>query len=251
VEVALRKSQEDLKEALDKEKELSDLKSRFVSTASHEFRTPLSTILSSASLISRYTQADEQENREKHISRIKSSVQMLTRILDDFLSLSKLEQGAVVLQPESIVFDQFLHNVADAMEGFLKPDQRIVIKNQTNNLVLESDLGVLRNILYNLLTNASKYSESGEIHCFSTVTEGNLIVEVTDHGMGIPEEEQKHLFERFFRAYNATNIQGTGLGLYIVSNYLKLLGGTISFDSVEGQGTTFKILIPINGVTEK
>jgi PAS domain S-box-containing protein len=251
VELALRKSQEDLRLALDKEVELSELKSRFVSTASHEFRTPLSTILSSAGLVARYTKTEQQENREKHIQRIKSSVSMLTRILDDFLSLSRLEQGDVVMKPEELELYPLLQRVVDEMEGFLKTGQRIVITGATKGVVMYTDVVILRNILYNLLTNASKYSGSDDIGMHVRLLEGNVEIDISDQGIGIPESEQKHLFGRFFRAYNATNIQGTGLGLYIVSNYLKLLNGSIQMQSVEGEGTTFTITIPIDGASEK
>jgi len=251
VETALRRSQDDLEAALEKEKELSGMKSRFVSTASHEFRTPLSTILSSAALVAKYTGAEQQPNREKHIHRIMASVNMLTRILDDFLSLSKLEQGEVVFKPEQIVLGKLLHAIVDEMEGFLKEGQRIILKDETGGKAMVCDVYVLRNILYNLLTNASKYSEGGEILCHARISGSQLIIGITDHGVGIPQDEQKHLFERFFRAYNVTNIQGTGLGLYIVSNYLKLLRGEIEFQSAEGKGSTFTVSIPIDDSSEK
>jgi signal transduction histidine kinase len=222
-----------------------------VSTASHEFRTPLSTILSSAGLVARYTETEQQENREKHIQRIKSSVSMLTRILDDFLSLSRLEQGDVVMKPEELELYPLLQRVVDEMEGFLKTGQRIVITGATKGVVMYTDVVILRNILYNLLTNASKYSGSDDIGMHVRLLEGNVEIDISDQGIGIPESEQKHLFGRFFRAYNATNIQGTGLGLYIVSNYLKLLNGSIQMQSVEGEGTTFTITIPIDGASEK
>lgn len=242
-ESALQRSQQDLKDALEKEKELSELKSRFVSTASHEFRTPLSTIQSSAALIGRYTQSDQQEQRDKHIARIKSAVNTLNGILNDFLSLSKLEQGEVILKPEQIHVQSFLNEICDEIEGLLKEGQELRNMDNTNGLVIVSDKSILKNILFNLLSNAIKYSGPGVIECKAAKADGQLTIAVTDHGMGIPAHEQKHLFERFFRAYNATNIQGTGLGLYIVNGYVNLLKGKITFHSEEGKGSTFTITL--------
>lgn len=244
-EVALRKSQQDLQELLEKEKELSDLKSRFVSTASHEFRTPLSSILSSAALVGRYTDADQQPQREKHVDRIKASVKTLTTILDDFLSLSKLEHGEVNLKPEDVVFAKFLQNVSEEMDGMIKPGQHIVIRNEAGDMILHTDRTILKIVLYNLLSNAIKYSGPGEILCHARKENKKLVIDIVDQGMGIPVADQRHLFERFFRAYNATNIQGTGLGLYIVHNYVRLLDGAITFESEEGKGSVFTIKLPL------
>lgn len=243
-EQALHRSQQDLREALEKEKELGELKSRFVSTASHEFRTPLSTIQSSAALIGRYPQSEQQEQREKHISRIKSSVNILNTILNDFLSLSKLEQGEVILKREQIEIFDFLNETCQEMEGLLKDRQNIVPFVDGQDFVVTTDKGVLKNILFNLLSNAIKYSGAGEIECKAFRDGDRISISVTDHGMGIPASEQKHLFQRFFRAYNATNIQGTGLGLYIVSQYAQLLKGEITFHSEEGAGSVFTFTLP-------
>ncbi len=243
-EEALRKSQQDLKDAFEKERELSELKSRFVSTASHEFRTPLSTIQSSAALIGRYPLSEQQEQREKHITRIKSSVNTLNTILNDFLSLSKLEQGEIVLKADTIQVQELLKETFEEIEGLLKDGQELIDIDETDGLVITSDKGVLKNILFNLFSNAIKYSGAGTIECKSQCANGILSISVTDHGMGIPASEQKHLFERFFRAYNATNVQGTGLGLYIVSGYVKLLKGKITFHSTESKGSTFIVTIP-------
>ena len=197
-ETALRKSQIDLKESLEKEKELSELKSRFVSTASHEFRTPLSTILSSASLLGRYTEADQQPKREKHIDRVKNSVRTLTTILDDFLSLSKLEHGEVVLKMEEIDVGAFVREVVDEIEGILKPGQFVTMDDRTDKMRMSTDVTVLRNILYNLLSNAIKYSDEGEIKCIARKEDHMLVVDIVDHGIGIPSSDQKHLFDGFF-----------------------------------------------------
>ena len=246
VEKALKKSESEIKEALAKERELNELKSRFVSMASHEFRTPLSTILSSAALISRYTKEEQQEKRDKHIERIKSSVSNLSGILNDFLSLSKLEEGKVILKPESFEWNAYVKDVVEEMQGLLKEGQEIIIKFNRNEIEVCLDKQIIKNILFNLLSNAIKYSKENQSTFIETTLEGKeLKIKVKDQGIGIPEQDQVHLFSRFFRADNVENIKGTGLGLNIVKNYIDLLKGGIYFESEEGKGTTFFLEIPV------
>lgn len=246
IEEALRQSEVELRIALQKEIELSELKTRFVSMASHEFRTPLSTILSSASIIGRYTQSENQEHREKHINRIKSAVNNLTGILNDFLSLSKLEEGKIEYQPTEFEISQFCKETVDEIQGLLKPGQYIKFEDELPETIVYLDQRVLKNVLFNLLTNASKYSEEGtKITCRYTITNQYLHIQIIDQGIGIPESEQQHLFGRFFRASNSMNIQGTGLGLNIVKQYVELMKGTVSFESEEYKGSTFSIIIPL------
>lgn len=243
-EEALRRSQEELKRALSKEQELNQLKSRFVSTASHEFRTPLSTILSSASLISRYTAPGTEDKRAKHVERIKSAVQNLTGILNDFLSISKLEEGGVEHQPELLDIVHVIHNIIDEMKGITRRGQVINYQHEGNQEVI-LDPRFIKNIVINLLSNAIKYShENAEIVIKTIFKNNNLQLTVIDSGIGIPEEEQEHLFERFFRAKNAFNLQGTGLGLNIVKRYVDLMQGQISYQSKLNVGTTFEVLLP-------
>lgn len=237
-----KKAEEETKIALSRERELNELKSRFVSMASHEFRTPLSTILSSASLIERYTEPGTEEKRQRHVEKIKSSISNLTAILNDFLSLSKLEEGKVELDQEKINLMELLQDVADEMLALSKEGQQIKISPETDKIYFYSDKKILKNILINLLSNAIKYSESGTtVNIIIQEETDKLILKVVDQGMGIPKEEQKHMFERFFRATNATNIQGTGLGLNIVKKYVDMLNGDITFESNVGKGTTFVI----------
>jgi two-component system sensor kinase FixL len=244
-EDALRETEKEIRKALEAERELSELKSRFVSMASHEFRTPLSTILSSASLIGRYTEEAQQAQRVKHIERIKSAVRNLTGILNDFLSLSKLEEGKIQNQPVEFVLDELFEEVVEDMQGLLKPEQVILYDKDQHDLSLYLDKRLLKNVLFNLLSNAIKYSDPGKRIWCTQRENGELIsIEVRDEGIGIPEADQQHLFSRFFRAANSVNIQGTGLGLNIVRRYLELLGGSISFHSVQGEGTSFTVLIP-------
>lgn len=240
-----KKAEEDARKALEKERELNELKSKFVSIASHEFRTPLSTILSSASLINQYNAKGESDKSTKHIHRIKSSVNHLTGILNDFLSLGKLEEGKMDVVKESINIPEFIQEITEEVLPLLKTGQKIASTFAGDEIPLQTDSRILRNIFFNLLSNASKYSHSGQtITLDVTYSKSDLCIKIIDEGIGIPPTELKHLFERFFRASNATNIQGSGLGLHIVKKYLDLLNGTIAFTSEERKGSTFTITIP-------
>jgi PAS domain S-box-containing protein len=239
-------SKQELMRALEKEKELNELKSRFVTTASHEFRTPLATILSSVSLISKYNLTEEEDKRFKHINRIKSSVNNLTEILNDFLSLSRFEEGVVRNNPQEINIMEFSHDISEEMKGMLKEGQTIVYKHIGTDPTVKLDKQLLKNVFINLLSNAIKYSHEGKEISFTTDNNisGNIRITIKDNGIGIPESDQPLLFERFFRAQNAGNIQGTGLGLNIVKKYVELLEGEISFVSKLDLGSTFIVIIP-------
>jgi PAS domain S-box-containing protein len=246
-EIQVRKKAEDeARKALDRERELNELKSKFVSIASHEFRTPLSTVLSSASLINQYIDRKEIEKVPKHVQRIKSSVNHLTSILNDFLSLGKLEEGRMDVNRESISVSEFLNEIREEIALTLKSGQQLIVDCDRSVDHLHTDSRILRNILFNLLSNASKYSDENKsikIECF--VDKNSMIFSIHDEGIGIPLEDQKHMFDRFFRASNAGNVQGTGLGLNIVKRYVDLLDGTISFNSEFGKGSVFTVVIPI------
>lgn len=238
-----KQAETEVRKALEKEKELNELKSRFVTLASHEFRTPLSTILSSVSLISKYNQLGDAEKSEKHIQRIKSAVTNLTGILNDFLSLSKLEEGIVGNNPAEFNLTELANEIIEELHPVLKPSQRMNYRHQGTAVVL-LDRNIIKNILLNLLSNAIKYSEKGTIELYAEVNRTNVLLSVSDQGIGIPEEDKTFLFTRFFRAHNAGNVQGTGLGLNIVKRYIELLGGYISMESALGVGTTFNMEIP-------
>jgi signal transduction histidine kinase len=243
---SLKKAQINIGKALKKEKELNELKSRFVTMASHEFRTPLSTILSSASLIFKYTITEDQDKREKHIERIKSAVTNLTGILNDFLSLSQLEEGKAQIKPVEFDLSEFCEDIADEMRSLAKQGQLIKFeaKGTTSRIFIDKQL--LKNILINLISNAIKYSSEDKIISLKTeLADHELNLSVQDQGIGIPEEEQIHLFSRFFRANNAGNIQGTGLGLNIVKKYVELLQGSITFTSEINKGSIFYVKIPL------
>lgn len=240
----LAASKKEVMRALEREKELNELKSRFVTTASHEFRTPLGTILSSVSLISRYEGAEDNEKRKKHIERIKSAVTNLTEILNDFLSIEKLEEGIVRCNPAEFDLSVLLCDICDDMRGIAKAGQKIELVYEGDMTVL-LDRQLLKNAIINLVSNAIKYSPEGkEISVRAAADAGRVQIEIQDQGIGIPEEEQANIFERFFRARNAGNIQGTGLGLNIVRKYVELMNGSVSFTSVPAKGTTFIVRIP-------
>ncbi|MGC4100390.1 PAS domain-containing sensor histidine kinase [Ferruginibacter sp.] len=237
----LERSKEVLTNALNKEKELSDLKSRFVSMASHEFRTPLSTILSSASLVAKYTEGDQQENRNKHINRIKNSVNNLTDLLNEFLSIGKIEDGKIRAHYSHFNIKELLQNICTEMETLVKPGQQIHYRHSGDEAV-NLDPSLLRNIILNLLSNAIKFSpDNGVIDISSTNNTKEIVVRVKDSGIGISAEDQEHLFERFFRGANATNISGTGLGLHIVAKYMELMNGQVSYSGELEKGSEFVI----------
>ncbi len=234
-------SKEELVKALSVERELGDLKSRFVSMASHEFRTPLSTILSSASLVSKYLKEDEQDKRDKHINRIKSAVNNLTDILNDFLSIGKIEDGKIIAHFAKFDLKELITTVCNEIAGIVRPGQQIFYHHRGNKIA-HLDPSLLRNVMINLLSNAIKFSpEKGTIEVTSVINDSQIILSVKDSGIGISEEDKEHLFERFFRGTNATNIQGTGLGLHIVERYVALMNGNIEYISELEKGTVFTI----------
>jgi PAS domain S-box-containing protein len=241
----LERSRDELEQALSKEKELSDLKTRFVSMASHEFRTPLSTILSSASLVAKYTQSEEQNKRDKHIQRIRSAVSNLTDILNEFLSIGRIEEGRIQANFSTFNIKEQVQLVCTEMQSILKLGQHIRIRHSGPELV-NLDLSLLRNVFINLISNASKFSnENAAVDVETSVGEKEILVSIRDYGMGISDEDKKHLFERFFRGKNVTNIQGTGLGLHIVAKYVELMNGSITAESELEKGTTFLIRFAI------
>ena len=242
----LKKAEKEILNALEKEKELNEMKSRFISMASHEFRTPLTTIHSSANLVAKYTEAEQQTNRDKHVNRIKSAVNNLTNILNDFLSLEKLESGAITMKVEPFKMTSLFREVEEVFEQGLKKDQHLKITIEEDITEVVSDPHILKNIIINLISNAIKYSDEGKtITATTSRVNDHIQIAIKDEGIGIPLDEQKNLFQRFFRADNASNIQGTGLGLNIVKRYIDLINGNITFTSKENQGSEFVISFPI------
>lgn len=235
----LQQAKNELATALEKERELGELKSRFVSMASHEFRTPLTSVLSSAELVSLYNKKQDVANVDKHAERIRTAVNGLNTILTEFLSLGRLEEGRIQAKLEALHLPAIVDDVHQDLKILFKAGQSFkYVHTGVSTVCL--DAGLLKNILVNLVSNAVKYSpENTLVTVESVVGEHKTRIMVRDEGIGIPEADQKHLFERFFRASNSTNIQGTGLGLYIVQRYAEMMGGQLGYCSAEGKGSEF------------
>ncbi|MDB5207452.1 MAG: domain S-box protein [Flavisolibacter sp.] len=243
----LERSKEELNLAYENEKELNELKSGFVTVASHEFRTPLTTILSSAYLLDKYNQSNADPRVEKHIDRIKIAVDGMKNILEDFLSLGKMEEGLMQANVELVSpseIDTIFNDLIQDLDGLLKKGQKINFTNSVDSNVW-LDRNLVKNILINLVSNAIKFTDENQpIEIVAVFMDTIFMVCVTDKGIGISNEDQKHLFERFFRGKNANHIQGTGLGLHIVGKYLELMKGRITVKSKLDEGTTVTVYIP-------
>ena len=247
-EIEKRKEAENkIKESLRKERELNDLKTKFLSLVSHEFKTPLSGILTSSTLIGKYTNADQQEKREKHLKTINSKVKYLNNILDDFLSVERLETGKVNYKISQFPLSKVINEVVYNANMLLKEGQLINYPEGIDDIILNFDEKVLELVLTNLVNNAIKYSPEDTTIDIQVKKKGkSLKIAVVDQGMGIPEKEQKFIFNRYFRAENALLNQGTGIGLNIAKSHLENLGGDITFESQENIGSTFQITVPIS-----
>ncbi len=246
-EIRRRKAAENkMKNALQKEIELNELKTKFLSLVSHEFKTPLSGILTSVVLAGKYKREEHQEKREKHFNTIKSKVHYLDNILNDFLSIERLETGKVNYKYTSFNLSKLVNEVVYNANVTLKSGQEIEYPQNLDNITLLQDEKILELVLSNLLGNAIKYSPENTLIKFDIkLEEKKIIFKVTDQGIGIPEKDQKHIFERYFRAENALLNQGTGIGLNIAKVHLENLGGSISFQSKENEGTVFTVELPL------
>jgi two-component system sensor kinase FixL len=240
--VALREAKEEVSLSLEKEKELNQMKSRFVSMASHEFRTPLSSVQLSTSLIEKYAEPYDNINIAKHVNKIKNAVGNLTNILNDFLSMERLEAGRVEPTMETFDLVKLSEEITEEMQVLAKQDQSIIYQHTGIKSSVTLDQNLLKNCLINLIGNAIKYSGENTFIEFNTeITEDQCILMIIDNGIGIPESDQAQLFEPFFRAHNTGNIPGTGLGLNIVLRYATLMNGTLKFESTINQGTKFTL----------
>ncbi|MGR3812342.1 PAS domain-containing sensor histidine kinase [Jiulongibacter sp. NS-SX5] len=242
----LESTKKKLDQSLTKERELNQLKSRFISTASHEFRTPLATVLSSLSLLEKYSEMNEPQKVKRHIDRIKKSVRNLTEILDDILSVNKIEEGKIIINAHQFDVISYLKDMVAEVRIITKKNQKVNLDTSSfQKLSITQDPKLLRHIVLNLLSNAIKFSDEGKtISLDLTDTQDDIIIKISDQGIGIPEEDIQNLFTRFFRAENAGQIQGTGLGLSIVKQYAELLGGTVECQSQQNIGTTFIVTLP-------
>ena len=236
-----KRAEEDIRKALEKEKELGELKSRFVTMASHEFRTPLATILSSTDILERYSHKLTEEKKLNHLQRIQLTVKHMTGLLNDVLLIGKAEAGKLEFQPQQLNLVQFCRDLVEEIQ--LTANQHIIAfctQEQSTNAYLDEKL--LRHILCNLLSNAIKYSpQGGTVHFDLVCKQGKAIFQVRDEGIGIPEADQAQLFNSFYRASNVGTISGTGLGLAIVKKFVDLHGGQIAVESQVGVGTTFTV----------
>ena len=246
LEKTVQERTEQLREALSKEKELGELKTKFLSLVSHEFKTPLSAILTSATLVGKYTETEQQQRRQKHLKSIAAEVRHLTSILNDFLSMERLEEGKEVYKFSNFYLSKVVNEVIYNANMLLKTGQKIEYPDNIEEVMVCQDEKILNLTLTNLLNNAIKYSpENTTIKLDVTIGEEAIEFSVRDEGFGIPKKDQKHIFDRYFRAENVLTTQGTGIGLNIVKTHLENLGGSISFKSVENKGSTFKVVLPL------
>ncbi len=238
-------AQNKTKEALKKEKELNELKTKFLSLVSHEFKTPLSGILTSAMLLGKYKLSEQQDRRDKHIKTISEKVHYLNNILNDFLSIEKLETGKITYNFSTFKISKVVNEVVYNANMLLKEGQTINYPENIDDYALFQDEKIVELALSNLVHNAIKYSSENtlvDIQITQDETYSTFIIK--DNGIGIPENDQKSIFNRYFRAENALLTQGTGIGLNIVKSHLENLGGSISFISKEHVGSEFTFILP-------
>jgi len=245
LEQTVKERTEKLKQALEAEKELNELKTKFLSLVSHEFKTPLTGILTSSMLLSKYTLTNQQDKRDKHIKTISDKVHYLNNILSDFLSVEKLETGKVKYKPVTFKLSKVLNEVVYNSNMLLKYGQKINYPENIDEYSMHQDEKIVELALSNLVHNAIKYSpENTTIDIDINQDDQNTIFKIKDNGMGIPEKEQENIFKRYFRAENALLIQGTGIGLNIVKSHIENLKGKIYFESKESEGSVFTIELP-------
>ncbi|SDE34603.1 PAS/PAC sensor signal transduction histidine kinase [Pricia antarctica] len=238
-----------LTEALAVEKELNELKTRFLSLVSHEFKTPLSSILTSITLVGKYTQTEQQPKRDKHVTTIRNKVKYLDAILNDFLSVERLDSGKVNYHLEMFHLSKVINEVVYDANMLLKTGQKIRYPEDIDDIVIEFDEKTLELALSNLIHNAIKYSpEDSIIDLVVSKKTDTIVLKVIDQGIGIPATEQKHIFDRYFRAENALLTQGTGIGLNIAKQHLENLGATLEFSSKQNDGSTFVVHLPLKPI---
>jgi len=244
----LYEANKELQRALEKEREINELKSRIVLNVSHGFKTPLTSILSSAQLLQKYAEKDHPFRVKivKHASKIELSVRNLNNLLTSVLFFGKADANKIDYKPSTVFTAAFFNEVVDVVKAGVENDAEIKMEMDKLPKTIYCDQELLYQIFENLLSNATKYSKPGGVVDFKVWMDGDeLNATVSDLGIGIPEKEQEQLFDRFFRAKNVGIIEGSGLGLSIVKKCMDVLGGTISFNSTVDKGTQFHIQIPI------
>jgi PAS domain S-box-containing protein len=241
-----KRAEEEMWRALDKARELSELKSRFVSMTSHEFRTPLTTIMSNAEMLERYFHKWTEDKRNLAFKRINESVRQMVALLDDVLMIGKVESGKLTYNPAPVDLVRFCTELIDIVRSGRETDRLVDFEAADIPPMLALDESLLRHVLLNVLTNAVKYSPADTaVGLTLAMTGGAVVITISDSGIGIPETDQVHLFEPFYRATNVGTISGTGLGLTIVKRCVERHGGTIGVTSSAATGTTFQIAIPV------
>src|SRR5690606_26129704 len=244
-------AQNKTKNALKKEKELNELKTKFLSLVSHEFKTPLSGILTSAMLLSKYKLTEQQEKRDKHIKTISDKVHYLNNILNDFLSIEKLDTGKISYKYNEFKISKVVNEVVYNSNMLLKEGQEIKYPENIDDYSMYQDEKCVELALSNLVHNAIKYSPENTLVDIKVYQDDTTTTfKIKDNGIGIPVKDQKNIFKRYFRAENALLTQGTGIGLNIVKSHLENLGGTIKFESEENMGSEFTITLPNKAVPE-
>jgi signal transduction histidine kinase len=246
-----KKAEEQIKSALLKERELNELKTKFLSLVSHEFKTPLSGILTSTTLVGKYTEEDQQEKRDKHLKTIKGEVRHLNNILNDFLSIERLEKGKELYRLTEFSLSKVVNEVIYNANMMLKSGQKINYPQNIDDVSIYQDEKIVTLALTNLLYNALKYSpEDTEIELKVDLHDNRVVFHVIDQGIGIPEGDQKHIFERYYRAENVLLTQDTGIGLNIIKGHLENLGGAIGFKSEQNKGSTFTVEFPLKSMVK-
>nr|MBI1231960.1 response regulator [Cytophagales bacterium] len=244
----LNEANKELQKALEKERELSELKSRIVQNVSHGFKTPLTSILSSAQLLQKYAEKDHPFKAKiaKHAGKIENSVRSLNSLLTSVLFFGKADAEKMNYKPVRIYTSAFLNEVVDMVKAGVENDVKILTHFDKLPKMITSDMDLLYQILENLLSNAVKYSRDGGLVEFKVWLDDSLLrASITDEGIGISPSEQSQLFDRFFRGKNVGLREGSGLGLSIVKKCVEVIGGKISFESELSKGTTFYLEIPI------
>ncbi|MFO7447958.1 MAG: PAS domain-containing sensor histidine kinase [Ignavibacteriaceae bacterium] len=246
-DISLRKkAEEELLNNLAKEQQLAEMRSRFVTLVSHEFRTPLSTILSSVELLENYGSTWPKEKSSVYYRKIEGSIDYLISLLNEISLMSKAESTVLSLKPEKLELVSFFEELIDEVKGNFKTHPVIHFNINRREFNTEHDKKLLRFIFHNLLVNAVKYTEAEKnifIYCIFNPSE--IFLSITDEGMGIPKEEQKTLFDPFTRASNVGDIKGTGLGLSIVKKTVEVCRGKIYLESELNKGTSFKVILPL------
>ncbi|MBZ0281686.1 MAG: PAS domain S-box protein [Anaerolineae bacterium] len=245
-DISIRKQEEEnLRQALEKAQQLSEMKNRFIAMVSHEFRTPLATIQSSDDILKRYSDRLSEERKLEHLNKIQAQVKRLVNLLDDVLAINRADSVGMEFNPQPFDVYELYRDVAEEFQ-LNDPDYQILFETDVPGLQEVIDPKLVRQIINNLLSNAIKYSAVGStIHLELTYQNQQIIITVRDQGIGIPEEDKQHLFELFHRARNVGNIKGTGLGLGIIKRAVDAHNGTIHFESQLGEGTIFTVTLPV------